>query len=89
MKQLVRAVQNLTSQSASGARSSQARSASRGCKQCLNPAGSRRECQEAKVHTALKLLEQMGGRVGDFLSQQNRSTKPAPATSKDFVPGSL
>jgi len=88
MKQLVRAVQNLTSQSASGARSSQARSASRGCKQCLNPAGSRHGCQEAKVHRALKLFEQMGGRVGDFLSQQNRSTKPPPATSMDFVLGS-
>ena len=88
MKQLVRAVQNLTSQSASGARSSQARSASRGCKQCLNCAGSRHGCQEAKVHRALKLLEQMGGRVGEFLSQQNRSTKPPPATSMDFVPGS-
>ena len=60
MKQLVRAVQNLTSQSASGAKSSQARSASdqrtsSGCKQCLNPAGSRPGCQEAKVHRALKL----------------------------------
>jgi hypothetical protein len=93
MKQLVRAVQNLTSQSASGTRSSQAKSASdqrtsRGCKQCLNPASSTQGCQEAKVHRALKLLEQMGSRVGDFLSQKNRSTKPPPATSMDFVPGS-
>ena len=92
MKQLLRAVQNVTSQSASGARSSQARSTSdqrtsRGRKQCLNPAGSRHGCQEAKVHRALKLLQQMGTRVGDFLSQQNRSTKPPPATTMDFVPG--
>ena len=93
MKQLLRAVQNLSSQSASGARSLQARSASdhrtsRGCKQCLHPAGSRHGCQEAKVHRALKLLEQMGGRVGDFLSQPKRSIPPPPATSMDFVPGS-
>ena len=93
LKQLVRAVHNLTSQSTSGTSTSQARSTSdhrtsRGRKHCLNPAGSRHGCQEAKVHRALKLLEQMGGRVGDFLSQQNRSTKPPPATSMDFVPGS-
>ena len=74
MKQLVRAVQNLTSQSTSGTSSSQARSASdqrtsRGCKHCLNPASSKQGCQEAKVHRASKLLEQMGGHVGDFLSQ--------------------
>ena len=93
LKQLVRAVHNLTSQSTSGTSTSQARSASdhrtsKGRKHCLNPAGSRHGCQEAKVHRALKLLEQMGGRVGDFLSQQYRSTKPPPATSMDFVPGS-
>jgi len=93
MRQLVRAVQSLTSQSKVGTSPPQASSAgnqrtSRGCKHCLNPVVGKQGCYEARARRALKLLEHMGSRVGDFLSQPKRSTHPPPATSMDFVPGS-
>ena len=92
MRQLVRAVQSLTSQSKVGTSPPQASSAgnqrtSRGCKHCLNPVVGKQGCYEARARRALKLLEHMGSRVGD-LSQPKRSTHPPPATSMDFVPGS-
>ena len=93
MRQLVRAVQSLTSQSKVGTSSPQASSAgsqrtSRGCNHCLNPVVGKQGCHEARARRALKLLEHMGSRVGDFLSQPKRSTHPPPTTSMDFVPGS-
>ena len=61
---------------------------SRGCKHCLNSVVGRQGCYEARARRVLKLLKHMGSRVGDFLSQPKRSTRPPPATSMGFVPGS-
>ena len=90
MRQLVRAVQSLSSQSKVGTSPSQA-----GCagnqgtsSHCLNPVVGKQGSNEARARRAMKLLEHMGSRVGDFLSQPKRSIPPPPATSMDFVPGS-
>ena len=93
MRQLVRAVQSLASQSKVSTSPPQASSAgnqrtSRGCRHCLNPVVGKQGCNEARARRALKLLENMGSRVDGFLSQPKRSTHPPPATSRDFVPGS-
>ncbi len=88
IRQLVRAVQSLTSQSKVGTSPPQASSAgnqrtSRGCKRCLNPVVGK----QGKSRRVLKLLEHMGSRVAGFLSQSKRS-KPPLLTTADFVPGS-
>ena len=93
MRQLVRAVQSLTSQIKVGTSPPQAICAghqrtSRGCKHCLNPVVGKQGSNEASPCRALKLLENMGSRVGDFLSQPKRSIHPPPASSTDFVPAS-
>ncbi len=93
MRQLVRAVQSLTSHNKVGTSPPQANSAgnqrtSRGCRHCLNPVVGKQGCNEARACRVMKLLENMGGRVGDFLSLPKRSTHPPPATNMDFVPGS-
>ena len=90
MRQLVRAVQSLSSQSKVGTRPPQASSAGNQgtSSHCLNPVVGKQGCNEARARRAMKLLEHMGSRVAGFLSQPKRSIPPPPATSMDFVPGS-
>ncbi len=71
MRQLVRAVQSLSSQSKVGTSPPQASSAgnqrtSRGSNHCLNPVVGKQGCNEARARRAMKLLEHMGSHVGDF-----------------------
>ncbi len=92
MRQLVRAVQSLTSQIVSTSPPQASSKAgnqmiNKGCKRCLNPVVGKQGCSQAGARRVLKLLEHMGSHVGDFLSQSKRSTYPS-ATSVDFVPGS-
>ncbi|DBA84454.1 TPA: hypothetical protein ACH3X1_006085 [Trebouxia sp. C0004] len=69
MRQLVRAVQSLSSQSKVGTSPSQAsdtgnQRTSRECKHCLNPVVGKPGCNEARARRAMKLLEHMGSRAG-------------------------
>ena len=91
MRQLVRAVQSLTSQSKVGTSLAQASGAgnqrtSRGCKHGVSPGVSKQGCHEARTCRVLKLLKHMDSRVHDLFSQSKRNSHPPPATSMGFVP---
>ena len=80
MRQLVRAVQSLSSQSKVGTSPPQASSAKsqrtgRGSNHCLNPVVGKQECNEARARRAMKLLKHMGC----FLTLRMK-WQPFPAT---------